>query len=164
MIKILTIFTFVMFSTNAQFNTIKHGDDIMFYDLVLKNNGLLYRSKWNEEPTVFKVYKYPYYTSPGDTLLGGRSVRLFVNKTTECYATKENVIRCGLPQQPNSVPIIRLLDKHGADQKPLYDFQVIKIRTTTTAIDCNTASGFLSCTKKQSIPYQYTFILIRHGI
>ena len=163
MIKLLTIFAFIVFCSNAQFNLIKHGDNIMFYDLVLKNNGLLYRSAWNEEPTIFKIYKHPYYNSPDDALLGGRSVRLFVNKTTECYATKENTIRCGIPLV-NPSPIIRILDKHGADQKPLYDFQAIKMRTTTTALDCNTASGFFACNKKLSMPYQYTFILIRHGI
>jgi hypothetical protein len=166
MIKLLTILAFIVYSapcSNAQFNQIKHGDNIIFYDLVLRNNGLLYRSKLIEEPTVFKIYKYPYYKSPGDVLLGGRSVRLFVNTTTECYATKDNTIRCGLPLL-NPSPVIRILDKHGVDQKPLYEFQAIKMRTTTTAIDCNTGSDFLSCTKKQLMPYQYTFILIRHEI
>lgn len=149
----------ILFAWTGHAAFIKHGDLVSFRDLVIANkDGRAYRRP-DQPGTLFQVFKAPFYKSPNDTIMSGKTVVLTVaNGTKRCEF--ESTLRTMVCSPVIAMaPTVRILDKHGADNKPLEMNQLVKLRMAKVNIDCSAyGKQPLSCLIKK--PQEtYGFVL-----
>lgn len=166
MIFILFFLNFLTypFQVLSQDLYVKHNQTVIIYNLVVNKNGNAFRDdSMSANYTRFTIQKYPYYKSPKDYIMGGKTV-LFIrnsinNNNKYCAFNGQKLFVC-LSTKPSTYTM-RILGKHDKDNEPLYDLQEIKFRIPNSTIDCAAApKKSFSCVKQEIIKY-YTFILAK---
>lgn len=155
MVKLIFLIGFLVICEASQ--VIKHGDLVVFRELAVSNkDGKAYKRS-GHPGTVFQVFKAPYYKSPGNAIMTGKTVLLTVaNNTKRCdFEPVVRTLMCSKKPDTSRQPTVRILDKHGMDNIPLVNDQLIKFRMVEKGgykvnIDCSAyGSQPLSCLVKK---------------
>lgn len=163
MIFILLFLNFLTPHVHSQDLYVKHNETVIIYNLVVNKNGTAYRDdSVFANYTRFTIQKYPYYKSPNDYIMGGKTALLILqnnnNSTNKYCAFNNNKVFVCLSTRPSTYTM-RILGKHDKDNEPMYDLQEIKFRIPNSSIDCAASPKKpFSCIKKDIIKY-YTFLL-----
>jgi hypothetical protein len=147
MLTYIIFFAFPIIIASAQ---VKHGDIVVFHDLVVSAKDNRAYRRQSAPSTRFMITKEPYYPSKNNVIMTGKTVGLRVfNTTRTCEYTAQRMFQCARSSAylPST---IRILDKHGKDNIPLQSDSLIKFRMPKINIDCSAwGSQPLSCVTKR---------------
>ena len=142
----------------AKTSPIKHKEFVTIGDWGRGNNGFI-KNDGNARPSVFQIFKSPYYASYNDTIITSRFIRLKSLSDGYCFIANSYLKCFG----NTTYFTIRLLDKHGASQQMLNDGDYVKFRLNISNVDCNVEfrSKRINCVNKSNDPLSYGFVIRR---